>query len=315
MLPTRQKFAKTTVLLLVDAGNTRLKWALAASGESAAGTWVASGNSGHDELDALSHSWKDADIHVVMASNVAGASMQARLTQLFCNLNDSLKTSLKTSSTFDSATSWITNSTPALPTVAAIVHKSPVVTWFSSVPNVAGVRNGYCQAHRLGCDRLAAMVGAKTLFPDQPLLVVTCGTATTIDALTADGDFIGGLILPGLGLMATSLAHKTAQLPMVADLAALANHVKQANYSDVFADNTEDAIVRGCLSAQAGAIDRALAAHGNPRCVLSGGAAAWVLPSLRGGVTLVENLVLIGLHTVAITRADRTSDTVAAWSS
>ena len=60
--------------------------------------------------------------------------------------------------------------------------------------------------------------------------------------------FLGGMILPGLGLMAASLARNTAQLPQVAAAGALPPR---------FADNTDDAILSGCLSAQAGAIERA----------------------------------------------------------
>lgn len=258
------------MLLLVDAGNTRVKWALSATGMASGGNWEASGNVGHEALDELGRCWQDAQIDTVLVSNVAGPRMQAALAQQFSRL-------------------------PAGP-------QAPAVRWFASLPEAAGVRNGYREPQRLGCDRFASLIGARALQPSQPLLVVTCGTATTIDALTADGHFIGGMILPGLGTMAASLAQNTAQLPALSgstELIRLAQEGGGPNGASRFADNTESAIVQGCLNAQAGAIERAVAAHEEAHCFLAGGAAAWVLPYLQVKVTLVENLVLIGLHAVA----------------
>jgi type III pantothenate kinase len=92
--------------------------------------------------------------------------------------------------------------------------------------------------------------------------------------------------------MASSLAANTAQLPHIAASDATAAG---------FADNTDDAILSGCLSAQAGAIERACRAHGNALCVLSGGAAPWIAPALNIPYRLAENIVLTGLHAAATT--------------
>jgi len=124
--------------------------------------------------------------------------------------------------------------------------------------------------------------------------VATCGTATTVDAVTPDGDFLGGMILPGLGVMATSLALNTAQLPQIQSISAVATP---------FADNTTDAIIAGCIAAQTGAIERAVAAHqhthGEVLCVLAGGAGQVLAPYLSTPCEKVDNLVLIGLHAAA----------------
>jgi type III pantothenate kinase len=255
------------MLLLIDAGNTRVKWALAALPSPIAtstptpGDWVASGAVLHAEVAALGLHWRDADISQVVVANVAGPVMQAAL-------------------------------------LAQILPATPRITWFTAAARVAGVINGYRAPQQLGCDRLAALIGARALYPDQALVVAMCGTATTVDALCADGRFIGGMILPGAGTMAASLALRTAQLPSVplqgADTLA----------QSPFADHTEAAIRNGCLAAQAGAIERAVAAHGNAHCLLSGGAAAWVAPWLRVAASVTENLVLIGLHAFAIDAAD-----------
>lgn len=264
------------MLLLIDAGNTRIKWALADMGPTIAtdaaagpgnrmpGTWVASGALGHDGIEALADAWQ-LPVDAVLVSNVAGAAMQATLSAQLQRLQQRCAAPL-------------------------------AIEWFASTANVAGVRNGYRNPQQLGCDRLASLIGARALLPDQALIVATCGTATTVDALTAAGEFIGGMILPGLGTMAASLARRTAQLPQVAP------RPPAAGGAGTFADNTDDAIYSGCLAAQAGAIGRAVAEHGDAHCLLSGGAAAWIAPWLQVETTLVENLVLTGLHSVALAR-------------
>jgi type III pantothenate kinase len=124
------------------------------------------------------------------------------------------------------------------------------------------------------------------------LVVATCGTATTVDAVSADGLFVGGMILPGLALMASSLASNTAQLPQVAP----------GGLPALFGDNTNDAILSGVLSAQAGAIERAVAGHRASACIVSGGAAPYIAPALKVAHRVVDNIVLVGLQAAASTK-------------
>ena len=250
------------MLLLVDAGNTRIKWALTDS--AALGKWVASGSVARSDVLQLTDAWRGAGIVRVLLSNVAGSS-----------LRDELQHAV----------------------LRALGLKPVPLEWFASVPQRAGVRNGYRDPAQLGCDRFAAAIGAHALFPAQALIVATCGTATTVDAVSADGVFLGGMILPGLSLMAASLARNTAQLPQVAGQ----RHALDAP----FADNTDDAIISGCIAAQAGAIERAWAAHVRlagtdaVRCILAGGAADAIAPHLSLACERVDNLVLVGLHAAA----------------
>ncbi|CDG85253.1 type III pantothenate kinase [Janthinobacterium agaricidamnosum] len=247
------------MLLLIDAGNTRIKWALAETG-SAPGDWLASGAAVHAELAQLAPAWSRAlaggTLSRVLVSNVAGPAMRTRLEQLLRGY-----------------------------------PQQGSVGWFASLPRLAGVRNGYRNPAQLGCDRFAAAIGAHALAPGQPVIVANCGTATTIDAVSADGHFVGGMILPGLQLMASSLARNTAQLPQIAYQAALPTG---------FADNTDDAILSGCLAAQAGAIERAVAAHNAGACILSGGAAPHIAAALTVAHRLVDNIVMIGLHAATV---------------
>ncbi|MDB5915806.1 MAG: Type pantothenate kinase [Massilia sp.] len=238
------------MLLLIDAGNTRIKWALAAD-DAGLGQWLDSGAVTHAELNHLPASWRHARVTRAIVSNVAGVKVRDQLQLMIPTLD---------------------------------------ITWFASVPELAGVRNGYRNPAQLGCDRFAAAIGARALEPAGALVVATCGTATTIDALNPAGDFIGGMILPGLGLMAASLARNTAQLPQIA--AGGASGATAAG----FADNTDDAILSGCLSAQAGAIERACGLLGPCLCMLSGGAARYIAQALSTPYRMVDNIVLVGLH-------------------
>jgi type III pantothenate kinase len=257
------------MVLLIDAGNTRVKWALIPSSAlqqaHVLGCWVASGSVARAQVRQLGDAWRDLKITRAILSNVAGPTMRDELEQ----------------------------------TLLRALGLTPVpLEWFASVAELGGVRNGYLNPAQLGCDRFASAIGAHALFPDQPLIVATCGTATTVDAVTADGVFLGGMILPGLGLMAASLAKNTAQLPQVAETLVV---------SEPFAIDTDAAIVSGCIAAQAGAIERAVTAHtlrqmpanGTVLCVISGGAADLVAPHLSVASKKVDNLVLIGLQAAA----------------
>lgn len=246
------------MLLLIDAGNTRIKWATAAA-DGAPGRWLAQGAAAHDALAQAVPQWRSQPVQRALVSNVAGAAVAARIAEA----------------------------------LAAAGVRPESIEWFRSTPSRAGVSNGYRQPAQLGCDRFASLLGARHRHPGRSLLVVTCGTATTIDALDASGRFEGGMILPGLGTMARSLALNTAQLPAVSD----------ATLEKIFADNTHDAIISGCLHAQTGAIAQALAALPGAHCLLSGGAAPYVAPHLDVPFERIDQLVLLGLDVAARTEA------------
>lgn len=154
-----------------------------------------------------------------------------------------------------------------------------------------GVRNGYQQPERLGSDRWAALIAAWGRLHG-PCLVVNCGTATTIDALSAQGEFLGGLILPGVELMQRSLATGTAQL------------TGEPGMLQDFPRNTADAIYSGMLRATVGAVRHqfdlllARSPYGSVHCLLGGGAAGVVEPYLDLPLERMDNLVLKGLQII-----------------
>ncbi|HZZ58658.1 MAG TPA: type III pantothenate kinase [Opitutaceae bacterium] len=83
----------------------------------------------------------------------------------------------------------------------------------------AGVKTGlkvrYRNPAEVGADRVAAAIAAAERAPGRDLIVVDCGTATTFDVVTSTGDYLGGAIMPGVGVAAESLASHTAKLPRV----------------------------------------------------------------------------------------------------
>ncbi|ACB74072.1 type III pantothenate kinase [Opitutus terrae] len=79
-----------------------------------------------------------------------------------------------------------------------------------------GLTIRYRRPRELGTDRLAAALGARALYPRRHVIVVDCGTATTVTALHRDGRLLGGAILPGVTLWVDALAVRTAQLPRIA---------------------------------------------------------------------------------------------------
>lgn len=298
------------MLLLIDIGNTRLKWAIApwvAHGLQARGAcaddgcaagvgatssgsaWLANGAVTHPDIAGVGMVWAQHPITAVLVSNVAGATVAAQVLAELAALYVGVGAD------------------------ANAARLAPV-RWFASEAEIAGLRNRYQPPERLGCDRLAAMIGARAVMPGRDLIVATCGTATTVDGLRADGVFIGGIILPGLATMARSLARATALLPEMSCGADGSRDVDRAMQgpcsTTLFADHTEAAMRNGCLAAQAGAIERAVAAHGNAYCLLSGGAAAWVAPWLQVPHAVQDNLVLLGLQAVAVAQPDRFSGMV-----
>lgn len=151
-----------------------------------------------------------------------------------------------------------------------------------------GVSNQYDQPESLGSDRWAALIAAWQC-QHQACLIVNCGTATTIDTLSDAGEFLGGLILPGITLMKKSL---------LGDTALLTNTQGQLQNLPL---NTADAIWSGIIRASLGAIEHQhalLKSTVTPVCILSGGAAGEIQAHLGIPVRRMDNLVLEGLKII-----------------
>jgi type III pantothenate kinase len=164
--------------------------------------------------------------------------------------------------------------------------------WVVSSREACGVSNGYDHPNRLGVDRWVAMIGARHRVLAQggprPVLVVMVGTAVTVDALDAQGHFLGGLILPGFGLMLRALEMGTAGLKAPTGEAV------------DFPTNTSDALMSGGADALAGAVERMYGklrsrTGQEPALVMSGGAAVKLAPITSLRFETVDTLIFDGL--------------------
>lgn len=272
--------------LLIDAGNSRVKWALA----DAHGVFLRSGVFAH----APDASADEQATPLRSAGNGEAASDTGSIVE-WAGLPPP-------------GGAWISNvaGEAVAKRVAALIELQwPGLprTFIRARERQCGVVNGYGAPERLGSDRWAGLIGAHAAFPGEPLLIATLGTATTLEALTADGRFVGGMIAPGWSLMMRSLGEHTAQLPtLAADSGrtlvgdALARHW--------FATETRHAITAGSLLAQAGLLERAwrelCRAWDKPvRLVVGGGAAGDVAGVLDVPYTRHDTLVLSGLALIA----------------
>lgn len=171
--------------------------------------------------------------------------------------------------------------------------------WVVSSPQEAGLTNGYDHPARLGADRWVAMIGARHRLLrrgiNKPCIVVMVGTAVTVEAIDATGKFLGGIILPGHGIMLRALESGTAGL-----------HVPTGEVRD-FPTNTSDALTSGGTFAIAGAVQRMVenvTAHcgETPECIMTGGAGWKMAPSMSVKAELVESLIFDGLLEIASRR-------------
>lgn len=154
------------------------------------------------------------------------------------------------------------------------------------------IRNGYGTPHTLGFDRLAAAVGAWSLQPGKPLLIIDMGTAVTYDFVSADGVFTGGNIAPGLRTRLKALHHYTGKLPLVEpdiDFDLLGNTTETAIRSGV---------MQGLLFEMTGYVNALKQQYPDLFAFLTGGDLIYFDGKLKNGIFVDENLVLTGLNRI-----------------
>ena len=247
-------------VLAIDVGNTRLKWALYDRPHPDAAL-LAHGAEFLENIETLSEGpWAELPApEKMLGCIVAGDAVKRRVQEQM--------------ELWDFTPQWV---------VASAAE--------------AGMVNGYDHPARLGSDRWVAMVGARQRMlakgQKRPLVVVMVGTAVTVEAIDENGRFLGGLILPGHGIMLRALESGTAGL-----------HVPTGEVRP-FPTNTSDALTSGGTYAIAGACERMvqhLREHTGmePLCVMTGGAGWMMAPSMSRQFELVDNLIFDGLLSMA----------------
>ena len=160
--------------------------------------------------------------------------------------------------------------------------------------------NRYDTPETLGQDRLAAAVGAKSLNPQENLLIIDAGSAITYDFVSAEGEYMGGNIAPGLKMRFVMLQRMTKKLPLV--------EVDENELIPLFGKNTRDAIAAGVIRGVAYEVKGYMRTLGEKvphfRTFLTGGNAPYVLNNVRTSRTekreirYEKHLVLIGLNEI-----------------
>lgn len=250
--------------LAIDVGNTRLKWALYDAPRPGA-LPLAQGAEFLDNIEKLAEgSWAQVAQQPdrMLGCVVAGDAIKRRVEEQM--------------EIWDVSPSWVVSSAAE-----------------------AGLTNGYDHPSRLGSDRWVAMIGARhhvlARGPARPLVVVMVGTAVTVECIDAEGRFLGGLILPGHGIMLRALESGTAGL-----------HVPTGEVR-MFPTNTSDALTSGGTYAIAGAVER-MVQHviqhcgEEPVCLMTGGAGWKMAPSMTRPFELLDNLIFDGLLEIAARR-------------
>jgi type III pantothenate kinase len=169
---------RADTILLMDAGNSRIKWGVERAGEIGFGESIASQAPLSDTV--LDSHWGGLERPVT----VALASVAAKQVD-------------------DAIIAWVSN------------RWQLDVRKICACRQMAGVVNGYENPSALGVDRWLGLLAAHSLAPAGPVCVADCGTAITMDLLDAGGNHRGGVIAPGLTMMQTALVQGTDRLTTV----------------------------------------------------------------------------------------------------
>ncbi|MCW3788387.1 type III pantothenate kinase [Plebeiibacterium sediminum] len=154
------------------------------------------------------------------------------------------------------------------------------------------IKNNYETPKTLGKDRVAALVGASSLYPGCPKLVIDAGTAITIDFLDENNCFLGGNISPGIQTRFKALHQNTGQLPLL----------KTNENSPFLGLNTANAIESGVQNGVIFEIERYIehfiSLNISTKTILTGGDAYFFAKNLKNPIFVNQNLVLTGLNTI-----------------
>ena len=248
------------MLLAIDVGNTRLKWTLY-DRPAAGARMLAQGAEFLEQIDRLGEVvWSQIPEPTTMLGCIVAATAVKHRVQ-------------------EQMEQW--NVEPR---------------WVVASDAEAGLVNGYDFPARLGADRWVAMIGARHHMlrrgPPRPILLVMVGTAVTVEAIDQHGRFVGGLILPGHGIMLRALESGTAGL-----------HVPTGDVVE-FPTNTSDALTSGGTFAIAGACERMFQhlfkrCAAEPLCLMTGGAGWKMLPAMTRPFELIESMIFDGLLAIA----------------
>lgn len=152
------------------------------------------------------------------------------------------------------------------------------------------IKNLYHTPETLGKDRLASAIGALVLFPKQNCLVIDAGTCITYDFITANGEYLGGAISPGMQMRFKALNHFTAKLPLI----------EQDGKAELIGTSTVTSIQSGVINGIRFEIEKAIEEYQQNypdlQVILCGGDAHFFESIIKGVIFAFPDLVLFGLN-------------------
>ncbi|MCE3259475.1 MAG: hypothetical protein K0S12_1116 [Bacteroidetes bacterium] len=155
------------------------------------------------------------------------------------------------------------------------------------------LKNLYKSALTLGSDRIAASVGAYSLYPDSNVLTVDAGTCIKYNFVNSANEYLGGAISPGLEMRLKAMHHFTDKLPLISlDL----------NYEKLTGQSTQESLLSGALLGAAAEVEETInrykELHGNLVVVMSGGDSPYLCKQLKNRIFAHPDIVLTGLNTI-----------------
>jgi type III pantothenate kinase len=186
-------------------------------------------------------------------------------------------------------------------TLSDNISKKGIPIFRTNIRNRFNLKIKYETPDTLGMDRVCSAAGAfeiatknKLIVKNQYLLTIDFGTATTINVVSPESSFIGGMITPGIITMLKSLNEKTAQLPLP----------EVSSYKGVIGNSTNSSIISGVITATIGMINETvnqIRADSNqilPLIFATGGNARFIIPYIKHKIYFEEALVLKGLKVI-----------------
>jgi type III pantothenate kinase len=248
------------MILLLDIGNTRVKWALLRATQL--GRMRAVRHAGDPDAVATIVRRAPRALERIVAVNVAGPRFERALA------------------------------------VAARARGGPRVEFIRSTRSAGGIRNGYTETWRLGADRWVSAIAAHALAGRRGVVLANAGTALTVDAVSASGRHLGGVIVAGPAAMIDTMLDGTHGIRRRA-------RGGKPSVRGLFAANTASALAAGAAYASAALIDRAVSEAKRvmgtrPQLLLTGGSARVLAPHIKSAYRVVPDLVLRGLAVLSL---------------
>lgn len=154
------------------------------------------------------------------------------------------------------------------------------------------IEKNYETPHTLGADRIAAAVGAYTVFPNEDVVVIDMGTCITYDLLSSKGVFEGGIISPGVRMRFKAMSSFTRRLPLI----------EPEGFPDLVGKSTKHAmqsgVMNGLLHEMDGIIDSYKKISPSCKVIICGGDSTIFESRLKPTIFAVPELVLIGLNRI-----------------